>query len=182
MLATWCAITELVPQKMQNQITRSIHPWTLVKNQVKLSTNQVTLIMTTPKGIRTGNLKPIPSYSFHAKHGSAFKPITLFNWTCWYRILFNRKASWRTSFMDSLHEVNKGARALQIVIYIMVIVDKDLSHITRVLQLVMGQYWWMTVPFVQCGLVGQCLSPLDTKKQIEFMEEISKQKSSWSKV
>ena len=42
--------------------------------------------------------------------------------------------------MDSLHEVNKGARALQIVIYIMVIVDKDLSHITRVLQLVMGQY------------------------------------------
>ena len=42
--------------------------------------------------------------------------------------------------MDSLHEVNKGARELQIVIYIMVIVDKDLSHITRVLQLVMGQY------------------------------------------
>ena len=42
--------------------------------------------------------------------------------------------------MDSLHEVNKGVRALQIVIYIMVIVDKDLSHITRVLQLVMGQY------------------------------------------
>ena len=34
----------------------------------------------------------------------------------------------------------------------------------------------MTVPFVQCGLVGQCLSPLDTKKQIEFMEEISKKK------
>ena len=43
--------------------------------------------------------------------------------------------------MDSLHEVNKGVRALQIVIYIMVIVDKDLSHITRVLQLVIGNSW-----------------------------------------
>ena len=177
-----CAVTELVPQKMQNQITRSIHQWTLVKNRVKLSMNQVTLIMTSPRRIRTGNLKPTPTYSCHAKRGPALKPITYFNWTRWFRVLFNRKASWTTSFMDSLHEVKKGAGALQIVIYIMVIVDKDLSHITRVLQLVIGPYWWMTVPFVQCGLVGQCLSPLDTRKQIEFMEEVSKQKSSWSKV